>query len=84
MTGPFRALPILQKLCAEIDLIYIEEVGPFGQMVTAEAREAWLASGNKLRTRDVEQYIALLALEIDDQEKRVEFVGRAKQLLGGV
>jgi hypothetical protein len=80
----FRALAILQKLCAEIDLIYIEEVGPFGQMVTAEAREAWLASGNKTRTRDVEQYIALLALEIDDQGKRIEFITRAKQLLGGV
>ena len=61
MTGPFRALPILQNLCAAIDALFIEEVGPFGQMVTEEARASWLASGNKVQTSDVDEYMALLA-----------------------
>ena len=37
MTGPYRVLPILQGLCAQIDELYIEEVGPFGRMVILTA-----------------------------------------------
>ena len=47
MPGPFRVLPILKNLCAQIDELYIEEVGPFGTMVTEEVR----ASGSPPVTR---------------------------------
>jgi hypothetical protein len=82
MSGPFRVLPILQNLCAAIDELYIEEVGPFGAMITDEARAKWIATGNKVRTSDVDQYIALLAEQLDDPWKRSEFVVRARQLIG--
>ena len=82
MPGPFRVLPILQNLCATIDELYIEEVGPFGTMVAEEVRAKWLATGNKVRTSDVDQYIGMLAEQLDDPWKRSEFVMRARQLVG--
>lgn len=82
MPGPFRVLPILNSLCAQIDELYIEEVGPFGTMVAEEVRAKWLATGNKVRTTDVDQYIGLLAEQLDDPWKRSEFVMRARQLVG--
>jgi hypothetical protein len=82
MPGPFRVLPILQNLCAQIDELYIEEVGPFGTMVAEEVRAKWLATGNKVRTSDVDQYILLLAEQLDEPWKRSEFVMRARQLVG--
>ena len=82
MPGPYRVLPILQNLCAAIDELYIEEVGPFGTMVVGEVRAKWVATGNKVRTSDVDQYIAMLAEQLDDPWKRSEFVMRARQLVG--
>ena len=57
MTRPYRAAPILQGPCAAIDELYIEEVGPFGKRVAEEARAKWVATGNKVRTTDVDQHI---------------------------
>jgi hypothetical protein len=82
MTGPFRALPILLQLCDAIDELFIEQVGPFGQMITGEARARWLASGNKMKTSDVDEYMALLAREIEDREQRAGFVLQARALVG--
>jgi hypothetical protein len=82
MPGPFRVLPLLEKLCAAIDEMFVEETGPFGAMVVEEARAKWLATGNKMKTTDVDQYIQLLALQLDDPWKRSEFVMRARQLIG--
>ena len=82
MTGPFRALPILLQLCDAIDALFVEHVGPFGQMITGEARGRWLASGNKMKTSDVDEYMGLLAQEIDDRAQRAEFVAQARALVG--
>lgn len=82
MGGPYRVLPILQNLCRAIDELYIEEVGPFGTMVTEETRAKWLATGNKVRTTDVDQYVLLLAEQLDDPWRRSEFVARARELIG--
>ena len=82
MGGPYRVLPILQNLCKAIDALYIEEVGPFGTMVAEETRAKWLATGNKVRTTDVDQYVLLLAEQLDDPWRRSEFVARARELIG--
>jgi hypothetical protein len=82
MTGPFRALPILLQLCDAIDALFIEHVGPFGQMITGEARTRWLGSGNKMKTSDVDDYVALLAQEIEDRGQRTEFILQARALVG--
>ena len=78
MAGTHRALPVLLRICALIDQLFIVEVGPFGQQLAADARTAWLATGNKLRPAEVEQYVDLLAQHIDDQERREEFVHDAR------
>jgi hypothetical protein len=82
MTGPHRLRPILQGLCAAIDELYVEEAGPFGRTVAGEARAKWIATGNKVRTSDVDQYIMLLAEQLDDPWRRSEFVVRARELIG--
>jgi hypothetical protein len=78
MAATHRALPVLLRICAAIDQLFVVEVGPFGQQLAADARAAWLETGNKLRPADVEQYVALLAQNIDDAERREAFVTDAK------
>jgi hypothetical protein len=73
-----RALPVLLRICAAIDRLFILEVGSLGAKLAEQARVAWLATGNKNRPSDVEHYIALLAQHIKDGERREEFVEEAK------
>jgi hypothetical protein len=78
MSTGHRALPVLLRFCEAIDRVFIVEVGPFGAQLAEDARAAWLATGNKNRPSDVEQYVALLAQNIDDPERREGFVIDAK------
>jgi hypothetical protein len=80
--GSPHVLPILLSLCAAIDGLFIETVGPFGALVVTEARAAWLAGGHRIRTSDIEPYIALLAREIADADSRQQFVADAHELVG--
>jgi hypothetical protein len=82
MVGKNRVLPLLAALCTAIDRIFIEEVGPFGQLVVRESREKWQAAGPRIRTSDVDDYIALLANEIPEPERRTGFIARARLLVG--
>jgi len=77
-----RMLPLLARMCAGVDEIFVEFVGPFGEMLTTEARTAWLGEGNKMRSSDIEGYIALLARQIDDVARRTQFVQRAREHAG--
>ena len=81
MASTHRALPVLLRICAVIDQLYIVEVGPFGQQLAADARAAWLETGNKLRPADVEQYVDLLAQHIEDPERRDAFVRDARECI---
>jgi len=76
-----RALPVLLRICAAIDQLFIVEVGPFGQQLAEDARTTWLATGNKLRPADVEQYVALLAENVEDPERREAFVRDARECI---
>jgi hypothetical protein len=73
-----RASPVLLRICAAIDRLFVLEVGPLGAKRVGQARVAWLATGNKNRPSDVEQYVALLAQHITDGERREEFIEEAK------
>jgi hypothetical protein len=79
MPSAHRALPVLLRICAAIDRLFVLEVGPFGTQLAEDARNAWLATGNKNRPSDVEQYVALLAQHIDDHERREAFVTEARR-----
>jgi hypothetical protein len=81
MASTHRALPVLLRICAVIDQLFIVEVGPFGQHLAADARAEWLATGNRLRPADVEQYVALLAQHIEDPERRDAFVRDARECI---
>ena len=81
MASAYRALPVLLRICTKIDQLFIVEVGPFGQQLAADARTEWLATGNKVRPADVEQYVDLLAEHIDDAERRDEFVQDARECI---
>ena len=72
-----RALPLIQRMCAAIDRLFIAEVGIAGAELAEATRAAWLETGNKLRPADVEQYVALLAKHIGDRDRRQEFVSDA-------
>jgi hypothetical protein len=78
MSTAHRALPVLLRICAAIDQVFIVEVGPFGKEIAEDARAAWLETGNKIRPSDVEQYVALLAQNIADPERREAFMQEAR------
>ena len=81
MASTHRALPVLLRICAVIDQLFIVEVGPFGQQLAADARTEWLATGNRLRPADVEQYVALLAQHIEDPERHDAFMRDARECI---
>ena len=84
MSDLHRVLPLLNSQCAAIDALFIEEVGPFGQLVVAEVREKWLATGRRVRTSDIDDYISLLAGEVPEPRQRAEFIAGARKIAGRV
>jgi hypothetical protein len=79
MPNAHRALPVLLRICAAIDQLFVIEVGPFGTRLAEDARAAWLATGNKTKPAHIEEYVALLAASIDDREQRSAFVAEARE-----
>jgi len=77
-----HVVPILLQLCTNIDRVFIEQVGPFGDLVVQEARKAWIAGGPRIKTSAVEAYISLLAGEIPDKKDRASFILRAHEVIG--
>jgi hypothetical protein len=77
-----RVLPFLETLCKQLDQLFIDEVGPFGQFVTGEVRAKWTAAGPRVKTTDIEDYAVMLAKEITETRQRNEFIARARDLLG--
>jgi hypothetical protein len=78
MPDAHRALPVLLRICAAIDHLFVVEVGPFGARLAEDARVAWLATGNKNKPSDVNEYVALLAANIGDREQREAFIAEAR------
>jgi hypothetical protein len=77
-----RVLPLISNLCGAIDQLFVEEVGPFGQLVVSEAREKWQAAGHRMKTSDIEEYVVLLAREIPESSQRSQFIAKARDLIG--
>jgi hypothetical protein len=81
MATAHRALPVLLRICTAIDRLFVVEVGPFGAQLAEDARVQWLATGNKNRPADVEQYVALLAQHVADADRREAFIAEALQCI---
>jgi hypothetical protein len=77
-----QVLPILAELCDLLDQAFIEQVGPFGELIVGETRAAWMRGGPRIRATDVEAYIALLAREITDTATREHFLTAAREVVG--
>jgi len=82
MPEQHRVLPLLNSQCAAIDELFIEEVGPFGRLVVGEARAKWLAGGRRVKTSDIDEYIALLAKEVPEPRQKAEFIAGARRIAG--
>jgi hypothetical protein len=78
MPHAYRALPVLLRICAAIDQLFVVEVGPFGASLAEDARAAWLATGNKNKPADVNDYVALLAANIGERQQREAFIAEAR------
>jgi len=76
-----RAMPLLLRICAAIDELFIDEVGPQGAKLVAEARKAWLVPGNRSRPAEALEYVHLLAQHIRDPDARADFVEEAKDCI---
>jgi hypothetical protein len=76
MPPAFRALPVLLRICAEMtdSLSSKSDHWP----AAAEDAGARLATGNKLKPSDVNEYVALLARHIADAERREAFSSEAR------
>jgi hypothetical protein len=81
MPDSHRALPVLLRICSAVDRLFVVEVGPFGTRLAEDARAAWLATGNKNKPSDVEDYVAMLAANIADREQRGAFVAEARECI---
>ena len=77
-----RVLPLLASLCDALDQVFVDEVGPFGQLIVSEAREQWQSAGHRVKTSDVSEYAVLLAREITEPAQRAQFLARARALIG--
>ena len=76
-----RAFARYRSFCASARTstrLFVVEVGPFGRQLAEDARAAWLATGNKTKPSDVEEYVALLAQHIADAERRDAFSSEAR------
>jgi len=76
-----RAMPLLLRICAAIDELFIAEVGPQGAKLVEEARKMWLATGKRNRPADAQGYVHLLAQHIRDPDRRTDFVEEAKDCI---
>jgi hypothetical protein len=76
-----RAVPLLLRICAAIDDLFIDEVGPQGAKLVEGARKVWLATGNRSRPADAQEYVYLLAQYIRDPGQRADFVEEAKHCI---
>jgi hypothetical protein len=82
MATGHRVLPFLETLCKQLDKVFVEVVGPFGQFVVGEVRERWVEEGPRTKPADIEDYVAKLAQEITEPRQRADFVHQARELLG--
>ena len=80
-TTTSRALPVLLRICADIDRVFVVEVGPFGRQLAEDARAAWLETGNKNKPSDVEEYVALLARHVEGDDRQKAFVAEARSCI---
>ena len=76
-----RATPLMLRICAAIDDLFIDEVGSQGAKLAQEARRAWLATGNRSRPAEAQEYVHLLAQHIRDPEGRSDFVEEAEDCI---
>lgn len=72
-----HVLPIVERICAQINKIFIRYVGPIAPMICEECFVRWLAE-SQTGPRAMGRYIALLAENIPSVGQRAAFIQEAR------
>jgi hypothetical protein len=75
-----KVLPLVIKIRAQIDQLFIRYVGPIGKSICDDCYEQWVASGS-IGPTGLRRYIDMISLELPDQIKMPEFKQRAVSLI---
>ena len=72
-----HVLPVVERICAQIDTIFMRYVGPIAPMLCEECFMRWSSEGDT-GPRAVGRYIRLLAGNIPTVGKRATFTEEAR------
>lgn len=72
-----HVLPVVERICAQINNIFIRFVGPIAPMLCEECFERWSAVG-ETGPRGLGRYITMLSQHIPTVEHRAAFILEAR------
>ncbi len=75
-----KTLPIVDRMRANIDKLFVQYVGPIGTELAEEHYEDWLRQGN-VGPLGLKKYIAMLSRDVPHARKQAEFVVKAVAFL---
>ena len=73
-------LPIVIRICHNIDNLFLTYVGPVGSLLSEEVFKCWKNS-HKPSPLEIPYYITMLADQVPDKEKKVRFSKEAMHLI---
>jgi hypothetical protein len=75
-----HTLPIVIRICQNIDNLYLTYVGPVGGILCEEVFSEWKDT-YKHGPLEIPYYIEMLAEQMPDDEKKIEFSKEAMHLI---
>jgi hypothetical protein len=73
-------LPIVTRICQNIDNLFLTYVGPVGSLLSEEIYGQWKKT-HKPSPLEIPYYINMLADEVPEKEKKVRFSKEAMHLI---
>lgn len=75
-----KILPVVARMVAQADGLFVESVGPIGFELAEIAFRKWLGEG-KTGPSGVRRYLLALSEHLDDLEQRKAFLLKSERLL---
>ena len=72
--------PIVVRICRDVDDLFLTYVGPVGNLLCGETFDKWKET-YKTGAMEIPYYIEMLAVQIPDNDKRVQFSREAMHLI---
>lgn len=73
-------LPIVLRICRNIDNLFLTYVGPVGNLLTEETFSQW-RDAHKPGPLEIPYYISMLAEQMPDSEQKTRFSKEAMHLI---